>query len=81
MMGRQPEPEDLILSLPPETITRQTKRAGSEPHRGYDYSGKRWREVDLPMLGWRYRSLYDTKSTFITLAIDDGADPRSSATA
>jgi hypothetical protein len=29
----------------------------------------------LPMLGWRDRSLYDTKSTFITLAIDDGADP------
>lgn len=26
------------------------------------------------MLGWRGRSLYDTKSTFITLAIEDGAD-------
>jgi hypothetical protein len=27
------------------------------------------------LLGWRGRSLYDTKSTFITLAIEDGADP------
>lgn len=73
MMGRTPGPEDLIVPLPPETIARRTRRTG-EPHRGYDYSGKRWREHDLPMLGWRPRSLYDTKSTFITLAIEDGAD-------
>jgi hypothetical protein len=26
------------------------------------------------MLGWRYRELYATKSTFITLALEDGAD-------
>jgi len=74
MMGRHPEPNDLIVPLPPETVAKRTVREG-EPHRGYDYSGKRWREVDLPMLGWRHRSLYDTKSTFITLAIEDGADP------
>jgi hypothetical protein len=24
--------------------------------------------------GWRYRELYDCKSTFITLVLDDGAD-------
>jgi hypothetical protein len=27
------------------------------------------------MLGWRYREPYATKSTFITLACKDGADP------
>ncbi len=74
MMGRAPGPEDLVVPLPPDTIARRTRRKG-EPFRGYDYSGKRWREVDLPALGWRERSLYDTKSTFITLAIEDGADP------
>lgn len=78
MMGHapetEPEPDDLIVPLPPDTTARRTSRKGTEPHRGYDYSGKRWREVDLPMLGWRERTLYDTKSTFVTLAIDDGAD-------
>ncbi len=75
MVGCQPEPGDLILPLPPATVLVRTKRKG-EPFRGYDYSSKRWREVDLSMLGWRHRSLYDTKSTFITLAIDDGAERR-----
>jgi hypothetical protein len=30
---------------------------------------------DLPALGWRHRRHYDMRATFITLAIDDGADP------
>lgn len=38
-------------------------------------SGKRWREEDLPALGWRLRRHYDMRATFITLALDDGADP------
>ncbi len=75
MMGREPGPEDLILPVPPATIAKRTSRKGTEPHRGYDYSSRRWREVDLPLLGWRGRANYDTKSTFITLAIEDGADP------
>jgi len=29
----------------------------------------------LPALGWRHRRHYDMRATFITLAIDDGADP------
>ena len=37
--------------------------------------GKCWRERDLPMLEWRERELYATKSTFITLCIEDGAKP------
>jgi integrase len=73
LFGRDPLPDDLIIPLPAETVGRWTKRKG-EPFRGYDYSSRRWREVDLAMLGWRPRSLYDTKSTFITLAIEDGAD-------
>lgn len=64
--------DDLIVPLPPDV--KRTRRKG-ERFRGTDYTGKRWREVDLPALGWRARSVYDTKSTFITLAIEDGADP------
>lgn len=70
MFGRAPGPDDLIVPLPPHV--KRTKRTG-ERFRGWDYSGKRWREEDEPLLGWRHRSVYDTKSTFITLAIDDGA--------
>lgn len=70
MLGRDPQPNDLILPLPPEV--KRTKRTG-EMFRGTDYSGKRWRDIDLPMLGWRHRSVYDTKSTFITLILEDGA--------
>jgi integrase len=70
--GSEPGPEDLIVPLPPDVI--RTSRTG-ERFRGWDYTGRRWREVDLPLLGWRARSVYDTKSTFITLAIEDGANP------
>jgi integrase len=71
-IGELPEPEKLIIPLPPEVV--RTSRTG-ERFRGWDYTGRRWREVDLPALGWRARSVYDTKSTFITLAIEDGANP------
>jgi integrase len=71
MMGREPDADDLIVPLPPDV--KRTRRTG-ERFRGWDYTGRRWREVDLPMLGWRPRSVYDTKATFITLAIEDGAD-------
>ncbi len=68
-IGHPPTPDDLIIPLPPDV---KLKRAG-ERFRGYDYTGRRWREIDLPMLGWRSRSVYDTKATFITLCQDDGA--------
>jgi integrase len=74
MMGRQPAPEDLVLPLPPADAAARRSRSG-EPIRTGDYAGKKWRAVDLKMLGWRGRELYATKSTFITLAIEDGADP------
>jgi hypothetical protein len=34
-----------------------------------------WRDKDLPALGWRRRRHYDLRATFITLTIEDGADP------
>jgi len=74
MMGRAPTPDDLIVPLPPDAAERRTKRKG-EPFRTTYYSGKCWREDDLPALGWRHRRHYDMRATFITLAIDDGADP------
>ena len=74
MMGRHPEPDDLIGPMPPEHAARRRTRTG-EPFRGHDYSGERWRRDDLPTLGWRHRRHYDMRATFITLAIEDGADP------
>lgn len=79
MMGREPEPDDLILPLPPAAAAARRTRDG-EPFRSEPYNGKRWREADEPELakrvpGWRYRELYAMKATFITLVLDDGADP------
>jgi hypothetical protein len=74
MIGRAPTPDDLIVPLPPAAAERRRSRSG-ESFRGHDYSGKRWREEDLPALGWRHRRHYDMRATFITLAIEDGADP------
>jgi integrase len=74
MMGRAPGPDDLIVPLPPDAASRRRARHG-EPYRSNDYSGTRWRDKDLPALGWRHRRHYDMRATFITLAIEDGADP------
>jgi integrase len=74
MMGRDPKPDDLIVPLPPIAAAARRSRKG-EAFRSTDYSYKRWAEEDLPMLGWRYREPYATKSTFITLACKDGANP------
>lgn len=72
VFGREPEPDDLIVPLPPDV--KLIKRTG-ERFRGWDYTGRRWREIDLPLLGWRSRSVYDSRATFITLVLEDGADP------
>lgn len=75
MMGRAPGPDDLIVPLPPAAAIRRRSRKG-EAFRGHDYSGKRWREDDLPVLELgRHRRHYDMRATFITLALEDGADP------
>jgi hypothetical protein len=74
MMGRDLKPDDLIVPLPPVAAAARRSRKG-EAFRSTDYSYKRWAEEDLPMLGWRYREPYATKSTFITLACKDGANP------
>jgi hypothetical protein len=67
MMGRAPEPGDLIVPLPPKAAVRRRTRKG-EPFRGHDYSGKRWREEDLPALEFRHRRHYDMRATFIARA-------------
>lgn len=74
LCGRKPEPEDLIIPLPPADAAARRTRSG-EPFRTEAYNGKRWREFDLPVLAWRPRELYAMKATFITLVLDDGADP------
>lgn len=66
------EPDDLVVPLPPDV--KRTSRTG-ERFRGWDYTGRRWRDIDIQALGWRGRSVYDSRATFITLALDDGADP------
>jgi hypothetical protein len=53
-VGREPEPDDLVVPLPPDAAARRQSRTG-EPIRTDDYAGKRWRDEDLPMLGWRRR--------------------------
>lgn len=73
MVGRAPVADDLIVPLPPDVADRRRTRKG-EPFRSHDWSGKRWRE-DLPMLGLRHRRGHDARATFITLALEDGADP------
>lgn len=75
MVGRSPQPDDLIVPMPPADAEARTKRADSDPHRTYYYAGRRWRDDDLPALGWRHRRHYDMRATFITLSLDDGADP------
>jgi integrase len=72
MTGRAHESDDLVLPLPPEAAEARRSRKG-EPFRTDDYAGKRWREEDLPMLGWRAREMYAMKSTFITLCGKDRA--------
>jgi len=73
MMGRNPEPEDLIIPLPPVAAARRRKFKG-EAFRGTSYVWLDWHDRDMPALGWRYREPYVLRATFITLLIDNGAD-------
>lgn len=73
MIGRTPGPDDLIVPLPPADAAARTRKCG-EPYRPDYYSRRRWVDEDLPALGWRHRRHYDTRATFITLALEDGAD-------
>lgn len=73
MMGREPTADDLIVPLPPADAEARTRRGG-EAFRPDYYMRRRWVEEDLPALGWRHRRHYDTRATFITLALEDGAD-------
>lgn len=72
MMGSVPGPEDLILPLEPKHMARRRKELGVA-HRDSDYSYKRW-QADLATLKLRPRRGHDARATFVTLALDDGAD-------
>lgn len=72
MMGRKPTADDLILPLPPEHQKRRRKERDNW-NRDSDYSYKRW-QADLATLGFRPRRGHDARATFVTLAVDDGAD-------
>lgn len=72
MCGRPPEPGDLLIPLPPDHAEARRHRTG-EPIRTGDYAGKKWREVDQPLLGWRECEMYAMKSTFIPLCGKDRA--------
>jgi integrase len=75
MMGRPPADDDLILPMPPwDAQVRSLARRDAEPFRTTYYAGRRWRDEDLPALGFRQRRHYDMRATFISLALDDGAD-------
>jgi hypothetical protein len=73
MMGRQPTDDDLILPLPPKHVARRRSIVG-DAHRDSDYSYKRW-TADLALLKLRHRRGHDARATFITLCLDDGAEP------
>lgn len=74
MMGRPPTPDDLIVPLPPDDADARTKRKGTEPYRTTYYAGRRWAE-DMLALGWTdQQQHYNLRATFITLALEDGAD-------
>jgi integrase len=73
MMGREPTKDDLILPLPPEHQKRRRKERNSS-NRDSDYSYKRW-QADLATLELRPRRAHDARATFVTLCLDDGADP------
>ena len=76
LVGRPPRPDDLIVPLSPaDAARRKSRRRELEPFRDKNYSGKRWREIDLPTLGLRHRRKHDTRATLISLACDDGARP------
>ena len=74
MMGREPEPDDLIVPLPPMAIVRRRSRTG-DAFRGHDYSGKKWREHDMPLL----QTVADPIAAALEAALAlrrSGADPK-----
>jgi integrase len=75
MVGRPPEPDDLIVPLEPDA---QRKAKGRRPNpralgvRSKSDAYKRLR-ADLDTLGLRHRGLHIFRATMISLAVNDGA--------
>lgn len=66
MMGRQPNPEDLVLPLPPSAKSK----FGVWRRKGYSYDRL---ENDLEVLGLRHRRGHDLRRTMISLCRSNGA--------
>lgn len=74
LFGHEPGPDDLVVPLEPDPIAKRARknpRAGGM--RSKNDSRKRWL-VDLVALGLRHRRGHDLRATFITLAVEAGAD-------
>jgi integrase len=72
LMGRQPEPGDLICPTG-EPKAGKGPRVAKGSKRSKNYSYARFCE-DLDALGFRHRRQHDFRRTMISLAQDDGAD-------
>lgn len=68
LFGRPPEPTDLIFPRLPDD---PPSRHGNVRDKNYE---RRRRDADLERLGLRNRRGHDLRASFITHALDDGAD-------
>lgn len=71
MMGRPPEPTDLVLPCPAPTNRGPRKPLGAMRDRHFIW--KRM-QADLRLLGLRERRVHDLRRTGISLAKEDGAE-------
>ena len=77
VMGRRPEPHDLVVPTPPPGKGKGRRTPAGEM-RDKEFSYKRWCGEngdggDLALLGLRHRRIHDMRRTFISLARSDGA--------
>lgn len=66
MMGREPTEDDLVVPLPPDSVSKH----GRWRHKGYTYQHLM---QDLATLGLRHRRGHDLRRTMISLARSNGA--------
>lgn len=66
-MGRDPRPDDLVVPLPPDAVSRKGRWRPRQFVR-------KWFVRDLETLGLRHRRGHDLRRSFISLARSDGAE-------
>ena len=72
MMGRPPQPDDLLLPLPPEDAERRRIVPTGEPRRNKTYCYHRFK-ADLIAVKLRHRREHDLRRTMVSLMREDGA--------